>query len=436
MAIINDPRLYSAGAVTFDATPSTNLYGQLMAKKQAKMEALDEYDRQRINNVNPQGVRDVDRQKFDQLLDEIRGYYNTNKDKIRKGNSSEAYQYEKMFRDVNQFVNQSKERTAKQDAAIKFYQDKLKQDGIVPDDYMTELAMNDKPIDDEGSATFNLTKWLSSPKPFNSQNYLKKFADIKRTPGTATYKPIDGQPLSQTETIEEKFTPESKSVIAARAANDFENSYSFRSQVQNEIKDPVRRGQLANLFKNEFGVDASQPEDYATAFTIEMMQPTMVKSKSVPNKEAIMSKQQAYKQSNIRLASALGVGAWKDKYTFDKIAIEEGVNRNDLTVTDLLKNATQSDGKLNIEPSLLGLPDYAQNLKISADGKEISYDVTYEGGKTETTKVAAETPKKFMSNKLDLRVVPVPPRQQVRTPKDIKNLKIQPNFQGVPKGGF
>lgn len=50
--------------------------------------------------------------------------------------------------------------------------------------------------------------------------------------------------------------------------------------------------------------------------------------------------------------------------------------------------------------------------------------------------MAAETPKKFMSNKLDLRVVPVPPRQQVRTPKDIKNLKIQPNFQGVPKGGF
>ncbi|WP_434127629.1 hypothetical protein, partial [Enterococcus faecium] len=68
---------------------------------------------------------------------------------------------------------------------------------------MTELAMNDKPIDDEGSATFNLTKWLSSPKPFNSQNYLKKFADIKRTPGTDTYKPIDGQPLLQTETIEE-----------------------------------------------------------------------------------------------------------------------------------------------------------------------------------------------------------------------------------------
>lgn len=58
-----------------------------------------------------------------------------------------------------------------------------------------------------------------------------------------------------------------------------------------------------------------------------------------------------------------------------KLATEEGVNRNDLTVTDLLKNATQSDGKLNIEPSLLGLPDYAQNLKISADGKEISYDV-------------------------------------------------------------
>lgn len=434
MAIQNHPDLYTAGAVRFDATPSVNLYGQLMAKKQAKMEALDEYDRQRINSINPQGVRDVDRQRFDQRINDIRGYYNINKDKIRRGNSAEAYEYEKMFRDVNQFVNQSKERTAKQDAAIKFYQEKLKQDGVVPDDFMTELSMNDKPIDEEGSASFNLTKWLSSPKPFNAQAYLKKYADVKRTPGAATYAAIPGQPLLQTETIEEKFAPESKSVIAARAANDYENSYSFRSQVQNEIKDPVRRSELSTVFKNEFGIDAMQPEDYATAFTLELMQPTIVKSKPVANKEAIMDKQQRNKQANIRLASALGVGAWKDKYTFDKIATEQGVNRNDLTVTDLIKNATGSDGQLNIEPSLLGLPDYAQNLKISADGKQISYDVTYDGGEVKTTTVTSEAPKKFMSNKLDLKVVPVTPSQNVRLPKNIKKTKVEKREFVFPNG--
>lgn len=143
---------------------------------------------------------------------------------------------------------------------------------------------------------------------------------------------------------------------------------------------------------------------------------------------------QTNKQANIRLASALGVGAWKDKYTFDKIATEEGVNRNDLTVTDLIKNATGSDGQLNIEPSLLGLPDYAQNLKISADGKQISYDVTYDGGEVKTTTVTSEAPKKFMSNKLDLKVVPVTPSQNVRLPKDIKKTKVEKREFVFPNG--
>jgi len=214
MAIQNHPDLYTAGAVRFDATPSVNLYGQLMAKKQAKMEALDEYDRQRINSINPQGVRDVDRQRFDQRINDIKGYYNTNKDKIRRGNSAEAYEYEKMFRDVNQFVNQSKERTAKQDAAMKLYQERLKQDGRIPDDFINELGENDMAIDaDVVDATgtqrkaksLELTKWLSQPKPFNQQNYLKSFVDIKRTPGEPKFSPVDGAPLKRTERIEETF---------------------------------------------------------------------------------------------------------------------------------------------------------------------------------------------------------------------------------------
>ena len=65
MAIQNDPRLYSGGNVEFDSTPTVNLYGNLLAKRQAKMDALDQYDRARINNINPQGLRDVDRQGFD-----------------------------------------------------------------------------------------------------------------------------------------------------------------------------------------------------------------------------------------------------------------------------------------------------------------------------------------------------------------------------------
>ena len=61
MAIVNDPRLYSGGSAEFDSTPTVNLYANLLAKKQAKMDALDEYDKKRLDTINPNGVRDVDR---------------------------------------------------------------------------------------------------------------------------------------------------------------------------------------------------------------------------------------------------------------------------------------------------------------------------------------------------------------------------------------
>jgi len=75
----NDPRMYSDGSVVFDTQPIVNLYGQLMAKKQAKEEALDQYDKQRINNINSAGLRDVDRQGLDQRVAQIQTFYQQNK---------------------------------------------------------------------------------------------------------------------------------------------------------------------------------------------------------------------------------------------------------------------------------------------------------------------------------------------------------------------
>lgn len=43
MALINPSALYTEGAVKLDTTPSLNFYAQLLAKKQAKKDALDQY---------------------------------------------------------------------------------------------------------------------------------------------------------------------------------------------------------------------------------------------------------------------------------------------------------------------------------------------------------------------------------------------------------
>jgi len=64
------------------------------------------------------------------------------------------------------------------------------------------------------------------------------------------------------------------------------------------------------------------------------------------------------------------------------------------------------------------------------NGKEYTYEVAYEGGKVEKKKVSANTANKFMSNKLDLRVVPVPPQQPTRPPKKIGDMKLAPRTKG------
>jgi len=317
MAVQNDSRLYSGGSAVVNTQPVVNMYAQLMLRKKAKEEALDEYDKQRMNHINDTGLRDVDRQGLDQRILDIQTYYNQNKDKIRKGNTPESYEYEKLFRNTTGFINQSKERTAKQDAAMKFYQEKLKQDGRIPDDFMRDLESNDKGIDDfdidpnapeqnspAKSRTFDLKKWLDIPKPFNQQTFIKGMADIKRTPTQTRYEAVQGDPLKQNEITEEVFDKDAKGVIAFRAADKFQNSYSFAETVKEEIKDPNNRKELADLFVQEYGTAPISGEDYATAYSLKLLQPKITKTKAVDNKSAVMDRTEAFRKKMFDLAES------------------------------------------------------------------------------------------------------------------------------------
>lgn len=407
MAIRNDERIYSGGGVVFDSSPSVNLYGQLLAKKQAKMEALDEYDRQRINNINPNGVRDVDREGLDKRIKDIQDYYQQNKGNIRRTGTPESYNYEKMFRDVSSYINQSKERTAKQDAAMKLYQERLKQDGRIPDDFIKELNENDMAIDaDVVDATgtqrkaksLELTKWLSQPKPFSQQAYLKLFSDIKRTAGQPKYSPVEGNPLKLTETIEETFDDGSKQVIAARSADKYQNSFSFAEQVKTEVADPVARKNLEDVFLKEFGTKPSQMEDYATALTMTLLQPRTEKVKTVDNKEAIMAQQQAYAKERLaisaqnslkRLYAAFGLQQQSDENISSAIDnlivshITSGKNNNGIVLTDA-ETYKAITGKDKSASSVLTVDDegnYSYGIKDANGQIQVQGTVPYQLGK-------------------------------------------------------
>lgn len=311
MAIHIPSEAYSGGAVKFNSQPTVNLYGQVLAHQQAKRDAMDQYERSRLNSVNEVGLRDQDRKRLDDKLADLRSHYNLNKDKIQKGNSQEAFDYEKKFRDVRDLIADSKDRAARHDAGFKFYHDRLEKDQRMPDDFMKELHDNDMPIgetyvDSNGVKQeykpFDMAKWASQPKPFTQQSYLTGFKDLKRTPGLPVYEKTDN-PLKLNEVTEEKFDTGAKQVIAARAADKYDNSYSFSSQIKNEIQDPVRRKQLSDLFTQEYGVQPTSPSDYAIAYTMEMLQPSVKKVKSIDDKAAIASMNDKLIRSRMALQS-------------------------------------------------------------------------------------------------------------------------------------
>jgi hypothetical protein len=68
MALVNDPRLYTGGSERINLQPHVALYAKLKEREQAKNEAFDEYIRNLNKNVNPAGMRNQEREVFEEKL--------------------------------------------------------------------------------------------------------------------------------------------------------------------------------------------------------------------------------------------------------------------------------------------------------------------------------------------------------------------------------
>lgn len=308
MALNIDSRMYSGGAVELDTTPVTNMYAQLMARKQARFDAMDAYQRDRISKVNDKGLRDVDRQLFDNSLSEIYGDYTTNRDNILKGNNKEAFEYETKWRTPKEILSKSQVSAATHEAAMKLYNERFKKKDVMPKGFMEELALNDLSVDDPNYKLFDLKKWMEDPPPLNMPSFLKNFSDIERE--GVRYENIPDKPLLHNEV--KYFKGEGLNAIRFRAAKIRDEDYGFAAQLEKEYEDPIARKKMIDVFSKAYGTPPANMNDYAAAFALETLQ--LEKGKPVDNKlatidykfknqqirDAVMQK---YKQSNIILAA-------------------------------------------------------------------------------------------------------------------------------------
>lgn len=284
--------LYSGEAERFSSNSnSASMAMQLIARKQAREEALDNYEIERLNRINTNGVRDVDREGFDKKILSLMDFYSKNKDYIRKKTTSEAFNYEKMFRNIIGDINNSKDRTARYEAASKLREQYKKNNQILPSSFSDAIIANEYSIyDDKNHKPLDVNYWATIPNNFDQKKYLERYKDI--TPvetELVSNKPISDDNYNLLRTMKKVLTDEQKNVIKARAIADYHELDDFNNKVNTDMIDPQRKSELISVYQQNFGESPKDAEDYAAAVVMELKQPEMLESKVVPNMSYIQS---------------------------------------------------------------------------------------------------------------------------------------------------
>ena len=165
----NPSGLYTAGAERFNSQPSVSLYANLLAKRQAKNDALDEYYKKLPSTINSAGMRDQSIPGFNEAVSKQQQYWIDNKEAIRKGNTPEAFNYDKGMREIMGKVNADK-NAAKTSLTLGEMRFKGEKEYIFKNRKIMEAtALHDLPIWDERQRSIDLGTLAMPPKPFDSK---------------------------------------------------------------------------------------------------------------------------------------------------------------------------------------------------------------------------------------------------------------------------
>ena len=381
MALQNPSNLYEFGNVKVDSTPSVALYGQLMARKQAKDEAIDDYYRKLPHTINTAGMRDQDRAGLDQAINEWQKYGMQNKDKIRKGRNQEAFDFDARHRAILAKIEESKNR-AKTDLELgkmRF----SKENSYIFDDpsFMKTQSKHSLPIWDANHKELDLGTVAIPPRPFGDDEQGKLWATATKglTPGKqydytkSKTNPQTGQVIVP---FQKTFSPEQVKKIAEQYAGMTSQDKSAKAYYNNLINTPNKDEweELQNAYVKYFPNDiVDTPEKAAAADAIIR---ATVPQEVGEEQELNYSQRQDDKRININLnKGGGGVASPNDLANYDvletyKNKVSEIVRKKD-GVTETFKGINIKDVDTK-DQELIGVKPYKDNgltyYKVRPDG--------------------------------------------------------------------
>ena len=277
MATVNPAGLYTGGAVRLNSAPEANIYAQLLARKQAKDDAIDEYYRKLPSTVNSAGMRDQDRQGLDQAVGDWQKHWLQNKDKIRNGKTKEAFDSEQMFRQIQNKVQESKD-AAKTDLELgkmRFSKD----NGYIFDDpdFVNAQHQHALSVWDAGHKALDLGTIAVPPKPMDTEAQKKYWNSITNgikptgkeyDESKQTSNPVTG--LVAVPYVK-KYKPEQIIGIAENAGNVAATDKNVRAYYNNVLygKDQATINKLQQAYSSVYKDDIiDSPEKAAKADAI------------------------------------------------------------------------------------------------------------------------------------------------------------------------
>lgn len=277
--------LYTGGAAEFDTSPYVNFYAQTMARKQAKDEALNQYNENLFKTINPAGARTQDIPMFTEKVNEWQRFYQQNRDAIKNprldGGRAQS-EFQARMVDAQNYIQQSKNEAKVYSDLVPLLRDPEKRSRI-PESVIEELSLHDLPLGDPRRKSFNMASLIFDPKPLDvktEEAYFgglgKRFKMDELITGSMT----DPNTFNRNITTTAAFGPEAKAGIASSGVQRYGFDPSFKKHIDDTLLDKGAYDQLNDVYKKEFGKDIQTGEEGAIAYTLAGMQQSFQKQKS------------------------------------------------------------------------------------------------------------------------------------------------------------
>ena len=232
MALVNNPNLYTGGAVTFDNTPSVNLYAQMLQRREAKRlaseEAFGNYLRDASTKINAAGKRSQDDPVFQHLYKDWQKFNIDNKDRLIANDVMAQSEASAKYQKIINLLNDSKKAEEEKKPILELYLDPTKRSQLDESNLFPQIQSHDQPlyIIDEKTGevlpnpnrkAIDVTSINFEPKFDISQGFTswsKGMERGKKIGGIVRNDPKTGQVIRS---FEESFSPEQVSQIATNA---------------------------------------------------------------------------------------------------------------------------------------------------------------------------------------------------------------------------